>query len=106
MPDFTLTIGGQNVAGAARPIPIVDQPLLTGAARGVDDLRADRARRHGLGQQQRNQRTTHAKHRCHDEDAARAVARLIEAQHIEHDGQHEQHCRIGDQKKTDTHHDE
>ena len=24
MPDFTLTIGGQNVAGAARPIPIVD----------------------------------------------------------------------------------
>ena len=22
MPDFTLTIGGQNVAGAARPIPI------------------------------------------------------------------------------------
>ena len=24
MPDFTLTIGGQNVAGAARPIPVID----------------------------------------------------------------------------------
>ena len=42
MPDFTLTIGGQNVAGAARPIPIVDpstgQPFTHSPAATVAQL--------------------------------------------------------------------
>ena len=37
MPDFTLTIGGQNVAGAARPIPVIDPSsfVISGVVVGV-----------------------------------------------------------------------